>query len=61
MQHSELQSRLLSFNFMRLINITYGLPKQDFTAMIMFYKNSKAMVNSFDNDGNFFEIAAGIL
>ena len=39
----------------------YGLPKETVTAMMMLYKNMKAIVHSLDGDANFFDIVAGVL
>ena len=39
----------------------YGLFKETVIAIMMLYKNTKAMVCSFDDDTNFFNIVAGVL
>ena len=43
------------------ILLTYVLHKKTVTATMMFYKNMKAVVCSFDSDTNFFDIVAGVL
>ena len=39
----------------------YGLLKETVTAIIMLYKNMKAVVHSPDRDTDFFDIATGVL
>ena len=39
----------------------YGLPKKIVTAIMMLYRNTKAMVLSLDGYTNFFDIVAGVL
>ena len=43
------------------ILLAYKLPKETVTAIIMLYKNTKAMVCSPDSDTDLFEIFVGIL
>ena len=46
---------------MEQILLAYGLPKQIVTAIMMFYKNMKAIVHSHNGDTSFFNIVAGVL
>ena len=41
--------------------LAYGLPKETVTAIIMLYRNMKAMVQSPDRNTDFFDIVSGIL
>ena len=43
------------------IQLTLGLHKETVTAIMMFYKNTKAIVCSPDGDPDFFNIIAGVL
>ena len=45
---------------MEQILFTYGLWKETVTVIMMFYKNTKAMVHSHDGDNNFFGIVTGV-
>ena len=40
------------------IHLAYGFPKETVTAIIMLYKNMKAMIRSPDGDINFLNIVA---
>ena len=40
---------------------SYGIPEEIITAIMMLYKNSKAMVRSPDGDTDFFDVLAGVL
>ena len=42
---------------MEQILLTYRLPKETITALMMLYKNTKALVHSLDGETNFFNIA----
>ena len=46
---------------MEQILLAYGLPKETATAIMMLYKDTKAMVRSPDGDTDFFDIATGVL
>ena len=46
---------------MKQILLAYSLPEQMFTATIMLYKNTKAMVRSPDGDTDFLDIVSGVL
>jgi len=46
---------------MEQILLAYGLPKETVAAIMMLYKDTKAMVRSPDGDTDFFGIAAGVL
>jgi len=46
---------------MEQILLAYGLPKETVAAIMMLYKDTKAMVRSPDGDTDFFDIAAGVL
>ena len=46
---------------MELILLTYGLPKETITAIMMLYRNTKVKVRSPDGDTDFLDIVAGIL
>ena len=46
---------------MEQILLTNGLPKETVTAIMMFYKNTKAKVRSPDEDTDFFDIVVGVL
>ena len=46
---------------MEHILLAYGLPKENFTAIVMLYSNTKVKVHSLDGDTDFFDIAAGVL
>ena len=46
---------------MEQILLTYGLPKETITAIIMLYKNAKVKVRSLDDDTDYFDIIAGVL
>ena len=46
---------------MEQILLTYGLPKETVTAIMMLYKNTKAKVHSLDGDTDYFNIVAGVL
>ena len=46
---------------MEQILLSYGLPKETIIAIMMFYKNMKAMVHLPDRDTDFFDIIAGVL
>ena len=46
---------------MEQILLAYGLPKETVIAIIMLYKNKKAMVRSPDGDIDFFNIVARVL
>ena len=41
--------------------LTYGLPKEIITAIMMLYKNTKVKVRSSDGDTDYFDIVAGVL
>ena len=43
------------------IPITYGLPKETVTALVMLISNTKIKVNSLDGDTDFFDVVAGVL
>ena len=43
------------------ILLSYSLPKETVTAIMMLYKNMKAMVQSVDENTDFFDIFTGIL
>ena len=43
------------------ILLTYGLPKETVTAIMMLYRNTKVKVHSLDGDTNYFDIVAGVL
>ena len=45
---------------MEQILLAYSLCKETVTAMVIFYKNMKAMVSSLDCDTNIFDIATGV-
>ena len=44
---------------MEQILLAYGLPKEIVTAIMMLYKNMKAIVHSPDGGKDFFDIVAG--
>ena len=46
---------------MEQIQLAYGLPRETVTAIMMLYKNMKAMVLSPDGDRDFFDFVAGVL
>ena len=46
---------------MEQILLAYGLPKEIVAAIMMLYKDTKAMVRSPDGDRDFFDIATGVL
>ena len=46
---------------MEQIVLAYGLPKQNITAIMILYKNTKVKVHSPDGDTDFFNIVADIL
>ena len=46
---------------MEQISIAYSLPKETVIAIMMFYKNMKAMVHSPDGNTEFFNFLAGVL
>ena len=46
---------------MEQILLAYGLPKETVTAIMMLYKDTKAMVRSPDGDTDFFDITARVL
>ena len=46
---------------MEQIQLAYGLLKDIVTAIMILYKNMKAMVHSSDGDTDFFNIVAGVL
>ena len=67
-----LEATLLFFNFtkafdsihsgkMKQILLTYGLPKETVTAIMMLYRNTKVKVCSPDGDTDYFNIVAGVL
>ena len=41
--------------------LTYGLPKETVTAIMMLYKNTKVKIRSPDKETNFFDIVASVL
>ena len=43
------------------ILLTYGLPKETVTTIMMLYKNTKEKVHSSDGDTDYFDIVAGVL
>ena len=45
---------------MEQILLTYGLPKETVTAIMMLYKNTKVKVHSPYGDTDFFDIVAGM-
>ena len=45
---------------MKQILLAYGLPKENFTTIMMLYKNTKAKVRTPDGDTDF-DIVAGVL
>ena len=53
--------RLLHRGKMEQILHAYGLPKENITAIMMLYKNTKVKVRSPDGDTNYFDIVAGVL
>ena len=46
---------------MNQILLVYGHPKEIVTAIMMLYKNTKAIVHAPDGNTNFFDIATGVL
>lgn len=46
---------------MEKILLAYGIPKETVAAIMILYKNTKALVRSPDGDTEFFEILAGVL
>ena len=67
-----LQATILFFNFtkafdsihrgkMEKILLTYGLPKETVTAIMILYRNTKMKVHSSDGDTDYFDIVAGVL
>ena len=46
---------------MEQILLTYGLPKETVTAIMMLYKNMKVKVHSLDGDTDYFDIVTGVL
>ena len=46
---------------MEQILLTYGLPKETISAIIMLYKNTKVKVRSPDGDKDYFDIVVGVL
>ena len=46
---------------MEQILLSYDLPKETFTAIMILYKNTKVMVPSPDGDADYFNIVAGVL
>ena len=46
---------------MEQIQPAYGISKETFTAIMMLYKNTKAMVNSLSGDTDFFDIVVEVL
>ena len=46
---------------MNQIQLAFGVPKEIVTAIMMLYKNTKAMVHSPDRDKDFFDIVTGLL
>ena len=46
---------------MEQILLSYGLPKETVTAIIILYRNSKVKVRSPDGDTDYFDIVAGVL
>ena len=46
---------------MEQILLSYDLPKETFTTIMMLYKNTKVMVHSSDGNTDFFNIVAGVL
>ena len=46
---------------MEQILLAYGLPKETVNAIMMLYKDTKAMVRTPDGDTDFFDIVAGVL
>ena len=46
---------------MEQIPLTYSLPKETVTAIIMLYRNTKLKVCSQDGDTDYFDIVAGVL
>ena len=62
--YSEISPRHLIPNTkgeMEQIQQLYGFSKETITAIMMVYKNTKAMIFSPDGDTNFFNIVAGVL
>ena len=45
---------------MEQILLTYGLPKETATAIMMLYKNTKAKARSPDGDTDYFDVVAGV-
>ena len=46
---------------MEQLLLAYGLPKENLTVIMIFYKNTKVKVRSLDEDTDFFGIVAGVL
>ena len=46
---------------MEQILLTYGLPKETITAIMMLYRNAKVKVYSLKGDTDYFDIVAGVL
>ena len=46
---------------MEQILLAYGLPKENVTAIMILYRNTKVKVPSPDGDTNYFDIVAGVL
>ena len=46
---------------MEQILLTYGLPKETVTAIMMLYKNTKVKVSSPDENKDYFDIVTGVL
>ena len=46
---------------MEQIILAYGLPKETVTALMILFKNTKAMVHSSDGDTDFFDFVTGVL
>ena len=51
----------LLFVSMELRFLTYGLPKETVTAIMMLYRNTTAKVRSADGDTDLFDIVVGVL
>ena len=46
---------------MEQLVLAFGLPKETVTAIMMLYKNTKAIVRLSNGDSGFFNIVAGVL